>query len=106
MLIHAVSNWIINKLLLTLTSSPSLVAELFRPWCTKQCGRPRMWYVGDLRPDGAQVGRFSSWGTVVPKGFLTKSAYISSRTQVTQPLPNQRGHHRIKVNPRCTKEGP
>ena len=22
------------------------------------------------RPDGTQVGRFSSWGTVLPKGFL------------------------------------
>ena len=34
---------------------------------------------GGSRPDGAQVGRFSSWGTVVPKGFLTESAYFSSR---------------------------
>ena len=53
---------------------------LFRPWCTEQCWRPRMWYVGGSRPDGAQVGRFSSWGTVVPKGFLAESAYFSSRT--------------------------
>ena len=51
---------------------PSLVAELFRPWCTKQCGRTRMWYVGGSRPDGAQVGRFSFWGTDVPKGFLAE----------------------------------
>ena len=32
------------------------------------------------RPDGAQVGRFSSWGTVVPKVFLAESAYFSSCT--------------------------
>ena len=38
----------------------------------------RMWYVGGSRPDGARVGRFSSWGTVVPKGFLDESAYFSS----------------------------
>ena len=58
---------------------PALVAELFRKWCTNQCGRSRMWYVGGSRPDGAQVGRFSSWGTVVPKGFLAESAYFSLR---------------------------
>ena len=44
------------------------MVELVRPWCTNQC--PRMWYVGGSRPDGAQVERFSSWGTAVPKGFL------------------------------------
>ena len=32
---------------------------------------------GGSRPDGAQVGRFSSWGTVVPKGFLIESTYFS-----------------------------
>ena len=58
-----------------------------------------------LRPDGAQVGRFSSWGTAVPKGFLTENAYFC-RVQVTQPYPNHRGHPRIRVNPRCTKQGP
>ena len=36
-----------------------------------------IWYVGGSRPDGAQVGRFLCWGTVVPKGFLAESAYIS-----------------------------
>ena len=38
-------------------------------WCTN-VDSPRMWYVGGSRPDGAQVaiGRFSSWGTAVPKG--------------------------------------
>ena len=40
---------------------------------------PGMWYVGGSRPEGGQVGRFSSWGTVVPKGFLAESAYFSSR---------------------------
>ena len=58
----------------------SSVAELFRPWCTNQCRSPRMWYVGGSRPDGAQVGRLSSWGTVIPKGFLAESAFFSSRT--------------------------
>ena len=29
--------------------------------------------------DGAQVGRFSSWDTGVPKGFLAESAYFSLR---------------------------
>ena len=58
----------------------ALVAEMkFRSWCTNQCWCPRIWYVGGSRPDGAQVGRFSSWGTTVPKGFLAKSAYFSSR---------------------------
>ena len=33
---------------------------------------------GGLRPDRAHVGRFSSWGTVVSKGFLVESAYFSS----------------------------
>ena len=60
-----------------------------------------MLYVGGSRHDGAQVGRFSSWGTVVPKGFLAESAYLSPRIS-----PNQRGHPHIRVNPRCTKEGP
>ena len=64
-----------------------------------------MWYVGGSRPDGAQVERFSSWGTVVPKGFLAESAYFSSRIYVILPLPNQRGHPRIGVNQCCTKEG-
>ena len=32
-----------------------------------------------LKPYEAQVVRFSSWGTAVPKGFLTESAYFSSR---------------------------
>ena len=67
----------------------------------------RMWYVGRSKPDGAKAGRFSSWGTVEPKGFLAESAYFSSRTQVIQPCPNfKRGYPRIRVNPRCTKEGP
>ena len=57
------------------------------------------------RLDGARVGTFSSWVTVVPKGFLTKNAY-SRRVNVTQPCPNQRGHPRKRVNPRYTKEGP
>ena len=48
------------------------VSKLVRPWCT------RMWYVSGLRPDWAQVGRFSSWGTFVAKGFLAESAYFSS----------------------------
>ena len=31
-------------------------------------------------PTGAQVGRFTSWGTKdVPRGFLAKSAYFSTR---------------------------
>ena len=65
-----------------------------------------MWYVGGSRPDWAQVGSYLSWGTVVPKGFLAKSAYFSSCTLVTQPRPNQRGHLYIRVNLRCTKNGP
>ena len=32
---------------------------------------------GGSRPDGAQVGSFSSWGTAVLKGFLAHSVYIS-----------------------------
>ena len=35
-----------------------------------------MWYFGGSRPDRAQVGRFSSKGTVVPKGFLIKEAIL------------------------------
>ena len=57
--------------------APALVTELFRPWCTNQCLSNRMWYVGGSRPGGAQVGRFSSWGKVVPKGFFAESAYFS-----------------------------
>ena len=30
------------------------------------------------RPYGAQVGRFSSWGRVVPEGLLAENAYFSS----------------------------
>ena len=30
----------------------------------------------------------------------------SRSVNVTQPRPDQRGHPRIRVNPRCTKEGP
>ena len=30
-------------------------------------------------PTGHKLGKFSSWGTAVPKGFLTESAYFSSR---------------------------
>ena len=56
-----------------------------------------MWYIGGSMPDGAQVGRFSSWGTVVPKGFLAK-VLTSQRVQVTQLRLNQRGHPHIKVN--------
>ena len=33
---------------------------------------PPMLYVSGSRPGGAQVGRFSSWGTVTPKASLTK----------------------------------
>ena len=55
--------------------------------------------VSGLRPDGAQVGRFSSWGTVVPKGFLVENAYFSSHIKVTQQYPNQRGNILIRVNP-------
>ena len=36
-------------------------------------------YVDGSRPDKAQIGRFSSWGTVVHKGFLAKSGCLSSR---------------------------
>ena len=38
---------------------------------------------GGSRPDGTQVGRFSSWGTVVPKDFLAESAYFASRISHT-----------------------
>ena len=31
---------------------------------------------------------------------------LHDNTQVTQPRPNQRGHPGIRVNLRCTKEGP
>ena len=69
-----------HKILGRTLLSPALVAELSSPWCPNQLLTPkdvvRRWF----RPDGAQVGRFSSWGTVVPKGFLTKSAYFLSRT--------------------------
>ena len=67
---------------------PALVAEHLPWWpsCLDRGalnnGRPRMWYVGGSRPDGAQVGRFSSWGIVVPKGFLAESAYFSSLCRV------------------------
>ena len=30
-----------------------------------------------VKADGAQVGRFSSWGTALPKGFLAENAYFS-----------------------------
>ena len=56
-------------------------------------------------PEGAQVGRFSTWGTVVPKGYLAESAYLSSLL-VTQPRPHQRAQPCIRVNLCCTKEGP
>ena len=49
-----------------------------------------MYYVGALRPNGAQVGRFSSWGTVAPKGSRCvhksfnriKSNYIAKMLKV------------------------
>ena len=41
---------------------------------------PGCGFIGGSRPDGAQVGRFSSWGTAVPEGFLAESAYFLSRT--------------------------
>ena len=62
---------------------------------------PGFYYVGGSRPEGEQVGiRFSSWGTKVssPKGPTSR------RVQVTQPRPNQRGHPRIRMNSRCTKD--
>ena len=37
--------------------------------------------VSGSRSNGKQVGRFSSWGTVVPYGFLPKSAYFLSHCQ-------------------------
>ena len=55
-----------------------------------------MWYVGSSRPDGTQVGRFSSRGRAVPKGFLAESAYTSRRVYVNLPRPDQRGYPRIK----------
>ena len=45
---------------------------------------PQGVFIGGLRPNGVQVGSFSSWGTVVPKGLLPKvptSCYLC----VTQP---------------------
>ena len=60
-------------------------------WCTKQCRRPRMCYVSGLRPDG-DVGRFLSWGTIVPKGFV---AYKSLNCVLIKEA--------ILVNPHCTK---
>ena len=53
------------------------VVALDRPWCTiinvdaPGCG------TSVVRGQRAQVGRFSSWGSIVPKGFLAESAYIS-----------------------------
>ena len=70
------------------TYNPNLVAELFKPCCTN-C--PRIRIVGGSRPNGAKVGRFSSWGTVVPKGFLTKRAYKSHSAASYSKL----GHPRI-----------
>ena len=73
--------------------SKDFVAELVRPWCTNQCLCPRMWYVGGSKPEGAQVGRFSSWGTVLPKGCLAERAYFWLS-------PNERLSP-IRLNPRC-----
>ena len=61
------------------------------------------YYVGGLRPNGAQVGRFPSWGTVIPKGLLPKVP-ASCCPYITQPRPNQRGHPHIRVDPHCTKK--
>ena len=52
----------------------------------------------------AQVGRFSSWGTAVPKA--SHKVPTSRNELVTQPRPYQRGHPRIRVNLCCTKEDP
>ena len=49
-------------------------------------------------PDLAQVGRFSSWGTSLPIGFLAEVSY-SHCEKVALPRPSQRGHPRIRVNP-------
>ena len=56
---------------------------LVAPLCTNQCLCHRMWYVSGSRPDRAQVGRFPSWGTAVPKGFLAETAYFSSRISLS-----------------------
>ena len=57
------------------------------------------------RLDGARVGTFSFWVTVVPKGFLKKNSY-SRRVNVTQPRPNQRGHPRVKSESVLHQRGP
>ena len=54
----------------------------------------------------AQVGRFSSWGTVVPKSFLAK---VPTPRRVHKSLNRvliKEAITRKEVNPRCTKEGP
>ena len=65
-----------------------------------------MRYVGGLRPDDAQVGRFSSLGLFITKGFLTETVYFLLGVYITQQCPNDTGHLHIRMNMCCTKEGP
>ena len=64
-----------------------------------------MWYVSGSRPDGAQEGRFSSWGTVVPNVSLPKVP-TSRREYVTLPGTIQIGHPRIKSESALHQRGP
>ena len=47
--------------------------------------------IGVLRGRRGTNRKVSSWGTVVPKGFLAESAFFSSRIRL-----NQKGYSRIK----------
>ena len=53
----------------------------------------------------AQVGRFSSWGAVVPKGFLAESAYFLSHICHSIATLSKRPSSYKRVNLHCTKNG-
>ena len=54
----------------------SLVTALVRPWCFNV---DTQGFGTSVVRGPTEVGRFSSWGTVVPKDFLAESAYFSSQ---------------------------
>ena len=61
------------------------------------------YYIGGLRPDRVQLEY--SCGVQLYSKVPSLKVPISRRLYVTQPHPNQRGHHQIRVNPCCTKGG-
>ena len=50
---------------------------------------------------GSQVGRFSSWGTAEPRGFLEQCAYSEGMIHSTLSYSNWSSSYRL--NSRCTK---